>query len=485
VLREQALSGLAWRVGARVGQQTLQLAFTIALMRLLSPEDFGLIAMVSLFVGFASLFTELGLSAAVVQRSEVDDLLLSSAFWLNLAAGVVVALVVAGIAPLVAAFFDEPGLLAMTVALAITFPLSGASSVHRALLIRAMRFRELTLVEIAATAVAGPLALAAALFGAGAWSLVLQSIVVASATAAGSIAVSGWRPRLRFRRSAARDLLGFGGNLVAFRIVNYWIRRADNLLIGKWIGPEGLGIYGRAYNLMTYPVARITGTLGEVMFPALSRIQGDLAKVRDVYLRSLGAITTFTFPLMAGLFVVADEFTEAVLGPAWIAIVPVVRVLSLVGLVQSATTSVGWIFQSQGRPDLQFRLSLVGGLGAVASYVIGLRFGVLGVATGYALWSLLWEPVVAHSMGRLIGVSLADIGRAVAGPLFCAAGMAIAVAGLEEIFPGVWPAGARLLVEIAAGASIYVLLLHFFDLRPYRELRAIIAARLPVGGVAG
>lgn len=482
-LRSRAIHGLAWRVGARVAQQVLQLAFTISLMRLLLPEQFGLIAMVEIFVGFAWLFAELGLSAAVVQREEVDPLLLSSAFWLNLFGGFAVAAVLAASAPLVAAFLDEPALVALTLGLCASFPLTGAGAVHRALLLREMRFRELTIVEIAATLAAGSIAVVAALLGAGVWSLVAQSVAVAGLGAAGCIACSGWRPSLRFRASAARELLGFGGNVLAFRTVNYWIRRADNLLIAKWVGPEGLGLYGRAYGLMMYPIARISSTFGDVMFPALSRIQTDVARVRDVYLRSIGAIATCSFPLMAGLFVVADDFTRALLGPAWEGIVPVVRVLAGVGLVQSVTTTVGWIFQSQGRPDLQFRLSLVGGLGAVASYAAGLPFGVVGVAAGYALWSALWEPIVADRMGRLIGVSLAEMGRAVAGAFLCAAGMAACVAILAASLPATWPAAWRLALEVPLGGAVYAALIHLFDVRAYREVRSLIAARF--AGVPG
>ena len=238
---------------------------------------------------------------------------------------------------------------------------------------------------MSATVISGVVAITAALMGLGVWSLVVQALTLSSTRAVLLWIASDWRPRWILDRRAIRDLWGFSSNLAGFNALNYWVRNADNFLVGKFVGPAGLGIYGRAYNLMLMPLAQISWVLSRVMFPVLSRMQSDTARVKQGYLRAIGVIGLVTFPIVTGLFAVAEPFVLTVFGPRWESMVPIVQILCLAGLSQSVGTTTGWIYQSQGRTDWMFRWGLASSAVTLVAFGIGILWGVTGVATAYAV----------------------------------------------------------------------------------------------------
>lgn len=474
-LRQKTIAGVGWVTAAQFGRQALTLAISLLLARLLSPQEFGLVGMITVFTGFATLFGEMGLSAALIQREEVSEAHLSSVFWLNLVVGVALTLLLSSLAPALATFYGEPRLVPLTRLIALTFSLAALSLVQLSLLRRTMNFRLLAGIELASSVGAGIVALGLAIAGWGVWSLAWQLVLTSVLTALLAWRSSPWRPQPHLERAAIGNLIGFSGNLLGFNLLNYWTRNADNLLIGKFIGPDPLGLYARAYSLMLLPTTQVTNVLSRVMFPALSRVKDQPARAKRIYLQAVAAIALVTFPLMLGLFVVADPFVAAVLGPKWLTMTTTLRIFCLLGLTQSIANTAGWLYQSQGRTDWLLRWGLGSSAFTLASIALGIALGsVEAVAASYALASTLLAYPSLAIPGRLIGLTVSEVMRSVAGSLGCAATMAVAVWGLGQLLPPAWPPGAFLLVQVMAGVSLYAALLHLFKLEAYQTLRTLL-----------
>jgi O-antigen/teichoic acid export membrane protein len=472
--------GIGWTTLAQVGRQGVQFIISIILTRLLTPEDFGLMGMIVVFTGFIGLFSELGFGAALIQRDQVEEQHYSSIFWINLIIGVVITGIVIVMAPLIAFFYREPRLIPITRLIAINFMIMPLMMVQIAKLNRAMDFRLLALVEITAVIIAGGIAITLALTGHGVWSLAWQTIVTYLVTVVALWWLTQWRPKLIIKRKPIGELMGFSSNLLGFNVLNYWVRNADNLLVGKFLGTIELGIYSRAYSIMVLPLNQVSGVLGRVMFPALSRVQNDKARVKSIYLRSISLIALVTFPMMLGLFVTAENFVLALLGSQWQEVIPVLRILSLLGMVQSIGTTVGWIYQSQGRTDWMFRWSIGAGILLIVSIMLGIWLGtIMAVASCYAIMSglVLLYPSFAIP-GKLIEMSFREVLFSVAGVFTCAAVMSAAVWLLSFIIPATWPSWAYLIVQILTGATIYVLLLNLLKIKAYFDFRTLIREQL-------
>lgn len=473
-LRQQTVSGIGWTSVAQVSKQGLQFIISVILARLLSPEDFGLVGMVIVFTGFASLFGELGFGAALIQREIIEDKHCSSVFWLNLIVGVILTAIIMVAAPLISAFYNEPRLIVLTSIISINFSVSALGMVQNAMLNRKMAFRSISIVEMVSTLAAGSAAIFLAWRGYGVWSLGWQVVITTIITVIGYWYVSGWRPQLSFDWMAIKDLLAFSGNLLGFNAFNYWARNADNLLVGRFLGTVELGIYTRAYTTMLLPIGQITNVLGRVMFPALSRVQQDKVRVKRIYLRSVAMIALISFPMMMGLFVVADHFVLALYGAKWKMVTGVLQILCLVGMIQSIVATVGWIYQSQGRTDWMFKWGLFVGFMGVASFFIGIYLGTVeAVALSYAAVNFLLLYWNFSIPGKLIDVTFLEVVFNVAGIFCCAAIMAVVVWLLGMLLPVNWPDWAFLIVQSLFGVTVYGALIHLFEVPAYSEVRSM------------
>ena len=468
-LRERVIIGIGWTTLNRISQQGLKFAISVLLARLLTPEAFGLVGMIVVFTGFASLFADAGFGAALVQREEIEERHLSSVFWLQAGLGILLTLMLAAIAPLVAQFYGEPVLEVLTMFVAIQFTIESLGTVQTALFRRKMDFKKITIVKLVATVVSGGVAIDLALLDYGVWSLVWQTVLNTTADVAAVWILSSWYPQFLFRRSAIRELLSYSGNLLGFNAINYWTRNSDDLLIGRYVGSAGLGIYNRAYETMMLPIYLIRGIIGEVMFPTLSRLQKDVDHVRRVYLRATRTIGFISIPMMCGLMVVAESFVLALFGPKWEAVVPVLRVLCLIGIKQPVSSTTGWIFKSQGRTDQMFYWNLVVSTATVLSFIVGVQWGVLGVAIAFTIRGYLLHYHGIVIPGRLIDLSFGKFHWNLAGIAGCSFAMMGLVSGLGTLLPPTWGHWLRLLVQVPFGMIVYWGLAHGFGLQAYHE----------------
>ena len=467
------MGGLMWSAAARIGAQAVQFGITAVLARLLLPAEFGLVEMYAVFTGFAIVFVDLGLAAAIVQRKELEERHLSSAFWLNLAGGATVAGIIVALAPAIAAFYGQPRLLLLTTVAAANFVIGAPGIVQSALLKRDLKFKRLAVVEGAATAVSGAVGISAAVAGAGVWSLVLLTL---SSTAVRSLVLwfsTAWRPRWLIDRAAVRDLWKFSGNLLGFMSINYWAANADNLLIGRFIGVGELGIYARAYNTMLLPLNQISGVTSSVMFPALSGIQDDRERVKGAYLRAVRLVALVAFPALVGLIVVARPFILTAYGPHWLSAVPLLRALCVAGLVQSSLMTSNWLYQSQGRTDWMFRWGMVLSVSTVVAFVVGVHWGALGVTIAYAAVTVASAYPGIAIPGRLIDMTFTDVALTIYKSLVAATTMGAIVFVAGRAVPHDWPAGLELLLLIAVGIVSYAASLRLLRANGYRDLVAL------------
>ena len=266
---------------------------------------------------------------------------------------------------------------------------------------------------------------------------------------------SKWRPRFIFDWNVAAELSQYGIYLLGFSSLNYWLRNLDNLLVGKFLGAHQLGVYGRAYQVMLLPITNVAAVIGKAMFPALTQIQNDIPRFRRSYISATCAIAFVTFPLMIGIAVLSEPLIFVAFGSKWAEVIPILRVLSLVGLLQSVIHPVGWVFNALGETKAQFKLGILGALPFVIAIGIGIQFGVLGVAYGYAVWAIFDGWLSLHIAGKYIDMTISSFLLGIARISFMAAIMGIIVFCLDSTFFYVWSPPARLFTGISVGVGSY------------------------------
>jgi PST family polysaccharide transporter len=467
--RQTTIDGISWSVVGNVANQALNFTLSVVLARLLSPREFGLLSMVVIFTGFASIFQNVGLGAALVQYQDITEKHLSSVFWVNVGSGLVLTALFVSFSPLIGAFYDESLLIPITSILALQFLFGGLSTVHRTLFQKRVDFKTLSLTGILSTILAGGTAMYMAWAGYGVWSLVAQSLLNSATGAAILWVASPWSPRFLFSWEALRDLWSFSLNLLGTRSMNFWVRRLDDLLIGRFLGSDSLGIYTKSYGIMLLPLRSISGVIGRVMFPSLSSIQEDIARVRRVYLRMTGTIALISFPLMLGLLATVEPFVIGIFGPQWAGMIPPLQIFCLTGLWQSIATLNGNLYLSQGRSDLQFRVSLFTKPLLISGIVVGLYWGLMGIVIGFSMASLTVWGIEFRFAGGLVNLTFGDLLLHLSGIFACAATMAGAVYALGLALPPEWPHWLQLLTQVPAGVAIYGALVHSFGVQTYRE----------------
>jgi PST family polysaccharide transporter len=451
-----ATRGVFWVGGGQVVLQIIQIATTVVLARLLIPEYFGLIGMAMVFVGIAQLIADFGLGSAIVQAKAVSPDALSSAFWLNGAVGLALMLAAIAAAPFVAAFYDNPEIEDLVMALAVTLFASALNAVPSAILYKAMNFAALAKARVLATVIGSAIAVAMAASGYGVWSLVAQPITGAVVNLAVTWRLARWLPRLAYSFQAVRPLIAFSAAVLTNSILHYASRNTDHLLIGRYLGSQPLGYYAMAYQLMLYPMNQVASVIIRVLFPTLSQLQDDMDQFRRAYLKSVSVITLVTFPMMLGLFAVAPDFIAVVFGEKWQPMETVLRILSIAGLIQSAITGLSTILLAIGRTTTIVVLGTIGSALTIGAFFVGLPWGIEGVAAAYTMVFLLFSEFYLAYVFRIVGIRLADYHRALARPAIAAAIMFAAVSLLDYTLRGgdIDPT-ARLAVSVAAGISVY------------------------------
>jgi PST family polysaccharide transporter len=400
----------------------------MVLARLLSPEDFGLQGMVVVVIGFLGLFRDAGLGMATVQRLEVTHEQTSTLFWINVAIGAILATLCAALAPVLVAFYHEPRLYWVAVVSGATFMFNGLAAQHGALLQRGMRFVTLAKIDVLSLAVGSGTGVVMALLGYRYWSLVGMAMANSIVGAAAVLLAVRWVPGPPRRRSGIRSMLHFGGLATCNSFVVFLAWNAEKLLLGRFWGADALGLYGRAYQLVTLPVQQLNTAVTGVAFPALSRIQHDAERLARSFLRGYSLLISSTIPITITCALFAEEIVRIVLGAKWMEAAPIFRLLAPVALVFAVANPLSWLVMSTGRAGRALSMSTATTPLVIVGIVLGLSHGPKGVALGYSsALMLLLIPIAAWSKHGT-GITWADLWGATKPPFL--SGLLAGAAGL-------------------------------------------------------
>jgi PST family polysaccharide transporter len=349
--------------------------------------------------------------------------------------------------------------------MSLTFLIGGLRVQHTALLYRQMRFRSLAIRDVASNVLAVPVGIALAMRGAGYWAIVALPLTFNFAQMVITWLLVRWIPGPPRRSSNVRSLIAFGGSVAGSYLITNIMANADNVLIGWYWGAGPLGFYSRAYNLLMLPVRQLNGPAGSVAVPAFSRLQNDPERFARYYLRMVKLMMWAGAPIFGFLFAAADPVIVVVLGKKWMDAAPVFRILAISALAQMVLGSGIWVLVSRGLSSRLLKVMLVVSSITVASFAVGLPFGVKGVAWAGSLTLACVVPWMLHSSFKGTDITLTRLGQAILIPiLLCLTGVGVAELGKYLVVPQ--SLGARLLVAALSFAGTYALSI---AIRPVRE----------------
>ena len=416
-LKEKTIRGGFVRILALGTGFLLRLGSLMVLARLLDPKDFGLLGMVTAFTGVLGLFRDFGLSSATIQRTTITDQQMSTLFWVNLLLGALLGLVVLAMAPIIAAFYHEPQLFGVTAVLASGFLFNAAGIQHSALLQRQMRFTALAIISIVSSIVGIAIAIGGAEAGYGYWALTAMPVASPLISSIGVWLTTGWVPGMPRRRAGIRSMLKFGGTLTLNCLVAYVAYNAEKVMIGRFWGADAIGIYGRAFQLVTFPTDNLNSAVGEVAFSALSRLQNDPIRFKSYFLKGFSFVLGLTLPITIACALFADDIVFCLLGPKWKDTAAIVRLLAPTIAIFAIVNPLGWFVYSLGLVARCLKIALVFAPFMITGYVIGLPYGPEGVAFAYSVVMTLWlVPLILWCTNGTV-ISFRDILMAVSRPL--------------------------------------------------------------------
>ncbi|MEZ9872035.1 lipopolysaccharide biosynthesis protein [Vibrio sp. 10N.261.51.C6] len=398
----------------------IQIISTVILARLLNPDDYGILAMVMSVTVFAGIFRDLGLSSAAIQKKVLTNEQQSNLFWLNIAVGLTLTLVVSLMAPVVVWFYERPELLWVTMVMSLSFVFTSLGAQSGAILIRNMQFGLSSLIKIVGATVTLIIAVFCTLSNLSYWSLVLGNLAGALATSLLLLKYSPFTPTLPTKGAGIRSMVHFGANVTAFNFVNYFSRNLDNILIGRFVGASALGTYSKAYQLLLFPITAIVGPLNSVAFPAMSRLDSKSAEYRDYYMDLIRILALITMPIMVFMHSASEEVIIILLGDQWTEVIPIFSALAFVGLIQPVSSMRGLILLSSGESKKYLHAGLFTTIFVSISFLIGISHGVMGIVWAYVIieWLLVLPMHIYASKNTSITNS--DLLKAIFSPLTCA-----------------------------------------------------------------
>ena len=458
-LKAKAVRGGFAKLCGQAANFALRIASVAIMARLLDPEDFGLVAMATVVTGMYGMLSTAGLSSATVQQTAITDEQISTLFWINLALGIVLALMSAASAPALVAFYHQPRLFWVTIAVGFGFVLNGAGVQHSALLERQLRYVALTVIDLVSQVGGIVVALWMALAGLGYWALVAAALVSPAISTVCMWLTAAWIPGAPRWERATLPMLRFGGTITLNGLVVYVAFNFDKVLLGRFWGADALGMYGRAYQLVTIPTSNLSTAVGGVAFSALSRLQHDPDRLRRYFLRGYSLVVSLTIPTTIFCAMFSNDIVLVILGPKWLEAAVIFRLLAPTVLIVGMLKPFTWLLYSVGLARRNLMIALVVAPLVIAAYSIGLPFGPKGVAIAFSTAMTLWVlPQIAWCLHGT-AISLSDVFLAVGRP-FLSGFVAVAVALVVQLQFEQWGSPfMRLAIEGSIMVSVYYLML--------------------------
>lgn len=471
-LRRQAIQGGLWSAAERWSGQLLSTAIFLILARLLSPEDFGLVALATALIGFAGVLVQGGFAEAIVQREDLQKGHLDTAFWSTLLLACALAGATFFAAPFLARWLGQAELEDIVRVLSPVFLLVALSSTQNAILRRNFQFKSLSIRTLFATLVGGVIGIGCALAGLGAWSLVAQRL-------AGSLVgvlvlwwASTWRPGLGVSLAAFKDLFSFGVNVTGISVLTFLNRWLDRLLIGAFLGPAALGYYTIAKRFTEMADQLLVRPITSVAFPTFSRIQSDRPRFRAAYYRMAKVTAAVATPVFIGIILVAPDFIPVAVGSKWETSIPVLQLLAGVGVLRSLTSLAGPSMLALGYGSAAAGLLAANTLANVIGFAAAVSWGIVAVAGAFLVRALALAPLPFWFLHRHLGLEYPRLARQLAGVtgalLLMVAACFVVMARLSES-----PDWLRLLATVGVGAVVYAVGLLLLDRGLLKEVGSL------------
>lgn len=411
-LAQSAARGAAVTLAGRMTRLAIQLGSVVALSRVLSPADFGLVAMVVAVIGIGELLREFGLGSAAIQAKILTNQQRDNLFWVSSGLGLLVGLLAAASAPLLVRLYDEPRLLAVTLVLSVTFLLTGMTSQYRANLARDLRFGALQTTDLVPAALGVLIAFVLALLGFGYWALVAQQIVQSALGLGMAAALGSWLPHLPRRTPGMGAFYRYGVNLFLSQLLGYATKNVHSVVIGARFGAAPLGLYNRAYELVVHPINQLNMPSTKVAVPVLSKLQDDWDRYVAFLLKGQRVMLHLTFPLIALGGALASPLVLIALGPQWQGSATIMQILVIAVAGDSFAYAMTWFALSRAETSIELRVNLVSAPLRIAAVIVGASWGVIGVAVGFAIgqWlhtliAYVWFRVAANAPSRQLATA--------------------------------------------------------------------------------
>jgi PST family polysaccharide transporter len=466
-IERRAIKGVFWTIVQSFGGRALSLAVFVILARLLTPADFGLVAMAAVFIALLEVLVQQGFADAITQREHLEPEHESTAFWTNIGLSGIVGAALWASAGWIATLYDAPELAPVVRWLSAVLPIRALVAVPVGLLQRRLEFRILAIRSILGALVGGVAGVAAALAGWGVYALVVQQLLGGLGEVLTVWGAAAWWPKLSFSVRHLREIWGFSVHLVGASILDFLNRRSDDFLIGLYLGEVILGYYSVAYRVLVVLTQVLAKTGTVVAFSAFSRLQGQPDRVREALYRSTQAASVIATPIFIGVSVVAPTAVPLIFGEQFTQSGTVLRILSLVGVVHAVSYYNFAVYVGMGRPEIRLKLLTIHTAVNVLAFFVVVRWGIIAVAAAYVLRAYVLIPLDLVALRNLIDVSPRRYFGNLAPAVSSSAIMATAVIGVQQLALG---STSELLMSVAVGVAAYSASLYLIAPLLVREL---------------
>jgi PST family polysaccharide transporter len=483
--KQVARSG-AWIYGRNLVTSLINLGVTAILARQLTPADFGLVALANVLLRFVVIFAEGGISAYIISDNrEGRENRVQAAFWMNLFLSIAVTLVGLFALPWITRFFDEPGLRLVLILLGVRYLILQVALAPSALVKKELRFDQLVIIDSTIEIASSVLSVILALMGWGVLSLVVPGVLLAPLRAVWFMYVAHWVPRLPLRTSEWRGIFRYSANVIGGSLATTIGAEGDTLVVGKVLGSQSLGLYNIAWTSANMVHRNLISPLSGIALPAYSSLAQDINRMKPAFLRMIRLLSTISFPLLVGLFVVADLFILTVYGPQWIPSITPLRILIVYALRYAIGSPANAVFYAVRRPDLPLKFGLAFIPFYLTCILIGSVYDFVGVAIGVTVARTLFGLIQLAASARLAGSQLGEALRQAAPALLAACCMGLGVALVRVILVQfAFLPVVELVLSVFAGGVIYLALLVFVFRGLREELLSMIEALSPRLGMS-
>jgi len=467
-LKYRTINGVLWSAAERASNEVLRFVIVVMLARLLSPEQFGLVAMLAIFIGISQTFVNSGFGAALIQKKNASQTDYSTVFYFNIIVGLFLFGILFCFAPFIAAFYQEPQLVALTRFMGLTIVISSFGLIQNTLLTKKIDFKTQTTVNMIALSCSGIIAIIMAWKGFGVWSLAVQAVSLDFFRTLLLWFFNSWRPTAEFSEKAFRSLFSYGSKLLAASLLNTIFTNIYAVVIGKAFTTTDLGFYTQANRLQRLPAQNVNSIVQRVTFPAFSSIQDENARLKRGYKKALKLLVFVNFPIMLGLIAVAKPLIGIVLTEKWMPAVPYLQLLCVVGSTYPIHSLNLNILQVKGRSDLFLKIQIIDTAVIALAIVLTLPFGILALIIGQVMTSFVAYFINSYYSSRFIGYGLGEQVTDILPYLSAAIIMAVSTALIGFFWED--QNMARLLFQIMSAIVVYSALSKIARLEAFEEM---------------